>query len=85
MNWNAPKALALAMAAALAAPAAQATNGYFKIGYGTKNRGLAGAGVALGTDSLAPGVNPATLTQVGNRVDFGVELFSPKRHARLDA
>ena len=85
MKRNAIRALALAMTAALAAPAAQATNGYFKIGYGTKNRGLAGAGVALGTDALAPGVNPATLTQVGNRIDFGIELFNPRRDARLDA
>ena len=77
--------VSFAVAAALAAPAAYATNGYFKIGYGTKNRGLAGAGIAFAQDSLAPATNPAGLSFVGNRTDFGVELFSPKRDARLDA
>lgn len=72
-----------AVAAALAAPA-YATNGYFKIGYGSKNRGLAGAGIAYGQDSLAAATNPATLASVGNRVDAGVELFNPRRDAKLD-
>ncbi|MFP5504789.1 MAG: hypothetical protein ACLGH6_01190, partial [Gammaproteobacteria bacterium] len=59
--------VALAVAAAIAAPAAHATNGYFKIGYGTKNRGMAGAGLAFSQDSLAPAVNPSGLSFVGNR------------------
>jgi len=75
-----------AVAAALvAAPLAQATNGYFKIGYGSKNRGMAGAGMAFGQDSLASAINPATLTGVGNRVDAGIELFNPQREAAVDA
>ncbi|MAT65659.1 MAG: long-chain fatty acid transporter [Gammaproteobacteria bacterium] len=77
--------VSFAVAAALAAPAAYATNGYFKIGSGTKNRGMAGAGIAFSQDSLAPATNPSGLSFVGNRVDFGVELFSPKREAQLDA
>lgn len=76
--------VALAVAAAIAAPAAHATNGYFKIGYGTKNRGMAGAGIAFSQDSLAPAVNPSGLSFVGNRMDFGVELFNPNRYGRLD-
>lgn len=75
-----------AVAAALAvAPLAQATNGYFKIGYGSKNRGMAGAGMAFGQDSLAPAVNPAALTSVGSRWDAGVELFNPQREGTVDA
>ena len=58
---------------------AQATNGYFAHGYSIKNKGLAGAGVALPLDSLAASVNPAGMTEVGNRVDLGVSLFSPSR------
>lgn len=73
-----------AVAVALAAPAAYATNGYFKIGYGSKNRGLAGAGIAYGQDSLAAATNPATLASVGSRVDAGVELFNPRRDGKLD-
>ncbi len=76
--------LAAAIAVAIAAPAAHATNGYFKIGYGTKNRGLAGAGVAYAQDSLAPAANPAGLTSVGTRLDAGIELFNPQRDAKLD-
>ena len=77
--------VAAAVAAAIAAPAAYATNGYFKIGYATKNRGMAGAGIAYAQDSLAPATNPSGISFVGNRVDAGVELFNPNRDARLDA
>lgn len=76
--------VAVAVAMAIAAPAAYATNGYFKIGYGTKNRGMAGAGVAYAQDSLAPAANPAGLTSVGNRIDGGIELFGPLRSGKLD-
>ena len=76
---------AMAVSAALVAPAAHATNGYFKIGYGTKNRGMAGAGIAFSQDSLAPATNPSGIALVGNRMEAGVELFNPNRHGRLDA
>lgn len=86
MKGNVKRSLvAIAVAAAIAAPAAHATNGYFKIGYGTKNRGMAGTGIAFSQDSLAPATNPSGLSFVGNRIDFGVELFNPNRHAQLDA
>lgn len=75
----------LAMTSLLVSPLAQATNGYFKIGAGSKNRGLAGAGIAYGQDSLASAINPATLSEVGNRFDAGAELFKPKRSGELDA
>jgi long-chain fatty acid transport protein len=76
---------AMAVSAALVAPAAHATNGYFKIGYGTKNRGMAGAGIAFSQDSLAPATNPSGVALVGNRMEGGIELFNPNRHARLNA
>jgi long-chain fatty acid transport protein len=86
MNVNVNHSLvAVAVAAVLAAPAAYATNGYFKEGYGTKNRGMAGAGIAFSQDALAPATNPAGITQTGNRMDFGLELFNPNRDASLDA
>ncbi len=77
--------IATSLALALAAPAAQATNGYFKIGYGSKARAMAGVSTAYPRDSLAGVANPANLAFVGNRVDAGVELFNPRRDARLDA
>ena len=72
-------ALAVAIAVGVAAPSAYATNGYFAHGYSTKNNGLAGAGVALPEDAMAAATNPAGMAFVGNRLDVGAALFSPKR------
>ena len=72
-------ALAVAVALSLAVPSAFATNGYFAHGYGTKNKAMGGAGVALPQDSLAAATNPAGMVFVGDRYDFGMEIFSPNR------
>jgi len=69
--------LALAVAAAVAAPGAFATNGYFAHGYSIKEKGLAGTGVAMAQDSLAAATNPAGMVMVGNRMDAGASIFSP--------
>lgn len=74
-----------AVAALVVSPLANATNGYFKIGAGSKNRGLGGAGIAYAQDAMAPAINPASLSTVGNRLDAGVELFKPKRKGAVDA
>jgi long-chain fatty acid transport protein len=58
---------------------ASATNGYFAHGYGTKNKGLAGAGVALPQDALAMATNPAGIAAVGQRLDIDLALFHPTR------
>jgi long-chain fatty acid transport protein len=62
-----------------AAGMAQATNGYFSHGYGTTAKGLAGAGVAFSQDSQAAATNPAGMVHVGDRIDLGIALFSPRR------
>ena len=46
-------------AMALAAVPALATNGYFAHAYGTPYVGMAGAGVALPLNTIAPATNPA--------------------------
>ena len=56
-----------------------ATNGYFSTGYGTQSKGVAGAGVAIPTDTFAPALNPAALVFVPNQIDLGVSLFNPNR------
>lgn len=56
-----------------------ATNGYFSHGYGTKSKGMAGAGVALPQDSLIGATNPAGIVFVGNRLDISASVFSPRR------
>ena len=70
--------LALTVAGLLAAPVAQATNGYFMHGYGSKEKGMAGAGVAFNhDDSLAAATNPAAMAFVSKRLDVGLQIFSP--------
>lgn len=71
--------LALAVAAAIAAPSAFATNGYFSHGYGMKAKGLGGAATAMTNDSFGGANNPASMVWVGNRFDLGLDLFSPNR------
>ncbi len=74
------KLLTLAVIAALAAPLpAVATDGYFSHGYGMKAKGMAGAATATTSDTFGGAVNPAKMVFVGDRIDFGVDLFSPRR------
>lgn len=79
MTKSARAGLAVAVAAALSAPAAFATNGYFAHGYGTKNKGLAGGGIALPQDAMHAATNPAGMVFVGDRMDLGAAIFSPRR------
>jgi long-chain fatty acid transport protein len=77
--------LAVAVATTVVSPLANATNGYFLLGAGSKNRGVGGAGIAFPQDSMASALNPASITAVGNRVDVGGELFKPKRNGEVNA
>lgn len=77
--------VACAVTAALTIPmTAMATNGYFSHGYGTKTKGLAGAGVALSQDAMSAATNPAGMVTVGDRMDLGVALFSPSPRSYND-
>ncbi len=58
-----------------------ATNGMVPHGFGTKNKGLAGAGVALPQDAMSVATNPAGAVWVGNSWVVGAGLFSPRREA----
>jgi long-chain fatty acid transport protein len=70
----------LAVVAACCAPAfALATNGYFAHGYGMKAKGMAGASTAVAADAMGGASNPAKMVWVGDRIDFGADLFSPRR------
>lgn len=68
-----------AVTALFAAPSAFATNGYFAHGYGMKAKGMAGAATATAEDAMGGAVNPAKMVWVGDRIDFGADLFSPRR------
>lgn len=78
--------LAVAVAAAVAAPSAFATYGYFSHGYGMTAKGMAGASTAMSKDTFGGANNPASMVWVGNRTDIGLDWFSPHRKAeRTDA
>lgn len=74
-------AICAALAAAFAPGLASATDGYFADGYGIKAKGRAGSGTAMASDAFGGANNPAAMVFVGDRIDFGVDLFSPKRSA----
>ncbi|MDE2304727.1 MAG: outer membrane protein transport protein [Gammaproteobacteria bacterium] len=63
----------------LVAAVAGATNGYFTDGAGTKNAGLAGAGSADPEEAMIAATNPAGLAYVDERIEAGLQLFSPDR------
>jgi long-chain fatty acid transport protein len=72
--------LASALLAAFALPSvALATNGYFAHGYGMKAKGMGGASTAMTGDTFGGANNPATMVWAGDRLDIGVDLFSPRR------
>ena len=58
--------------------ASMATDGYFSLGYGTINKGLAGAGTGFYQASLIGG-NPAGSVFNNSQWNFGVSLFNPNR------
>ncbi len=79
---NKKSILTVAVTAALTmAGSASATNGYFAHAFSQTEAGLAGAGVAKtkNIDALAGTTNPANMVFAGDRMDFGIALFSPLR------
>jgi long-chain fatty acid transport protein len=60
-----------------------ATDGYLSSGYGLKQIGQGGAGVAMPQDALATATNPAGMVFVGNRFDFDLSLFRPIRSGSI--
>ena len=77
------RGIALLVAGCLSPVVAHATNGYFSHGYGIKAKGMAGVGIALPQDALAAATNPAGMAFVGNRADFGLDIFMPRRGADI--
>ncbi len=67
--------------ASLGAASAGATDGYFQHGYGLVAKSMGGASTAVASDTFGGATNPAKGAFVGNRIDLGLDLFSPKRSA----
>lgn len=70
---------AAAVLMALAPMGAMATNGYFSHGYGMKAKGMGGAATATASDAFGGANNPAAMVWAGDRMDIGLDLFSPRR------
>lgn len=58
---------------------ASATEGYFALGYGPAQRGVAGAGVGYSQDAMSGAINPASVATVGREMSLGLQAFSPSR------
>ena len=67
------------IAALIFSATAHATNGYFSHGYGTKSKGVAGAGVAAPMDAMDAALNPANMVLGGQQMNLGLAWFSPMR------
>ena len=65
--------------AACVSQEARATNGYYTHGLGVKNKAMAGAGTASPGDAIAIANNPAAAVLLGNRIEAGASLFTPRR------
>ncbi len=57
-----------------------ATNGYFTHGIGSKNKAMAGSGLAMPEDAISLANNPAAILSNADKIDAGVAIFSPARH-----
>jgi long-chain fatty acid transport protein len=75
-NWMTVTVLVISLGAA---GSAFATNGYFTHGIGTKNKSMAGSGIALPEDAIDMANNPAVAPFVGDQFIVGLALFSPHR------
>ncbi len=62
-----------------------ATNGYFTHGIGTKNKAMAGAGIAMPEDPIAIANNPAAALATTGKFDLGISVFSPSRSYQTTA
>jgi len=68
VNWTSASAFVLGV---FIAGSAFATNGYFTHGTGSKNKGMAGAGIALPQDAVDSVNNPAVAVWVGENMQIG--------------
>ena len=63
---------------------AMASNGLFALGYGAKQVGIAGSGVAFPQDALIASINPAGVAFVGEQNNINLQYFSPSRNYTVD-
>ena len=69
----------LTLIATTATMSANATNGYFRLGYGANSIAMGGTGTALAQDGLAAASNPAVIFGVEQDVTVELSVFNPQR------
>ena len=79
MQLNKRTQLATAIVTLLFTAPLWATNGYFMHGTGSKNKGLAGGGLAMPEDAISVANNPAAALANAGKYDLGLAFFSPRR------
>jgi long-chain fatty acid transport protein len=62
-----------------------ATNGLYQHGYGSRQNGIAGGGVAFPQDPLIASINPAGVVYVGRKNEIDLVWFSPRREYTVNA
>ncbi len=72
--------IAALVAIVAASGSAFATDGYFAHGYGMKAKGMGGAATAMASDAMGGANNPASMVWAGDRLDLGLDFFSPRRN-----
>jgi len=72
------------LSAVLITPNVSATNGLYSIGYGAKQTGIAGSGVAFAQDPLIAALNPAGVVEVGDQSVINLQFFSPSREYTVE-
>ena len=74
----------LILSSCILTPNAMASNGLFAPGYGAKQMGIAGSGVAFPQDALIASINPAGVVFVGEQNNINLHYFSPSRSYTVD-
>jgi long-chain fatty acid transport protein len=75
---------ALLLSTAFIAPIASATNGLYSIGYGARQTGIAGSGVAFPQDPLIAAINPAGVVFASHHSEINLQYFAPMREYTID-
>lgn len=76
--------LLVVLSSAAAPWTADATNGYFPIGFGMKTEAMGGVGIAFPQDANAAGANPAGMALVDPQFNMSMAAFIPPRRVAAE-
>lgn len=79
MSFKKTSYAALVASISLASGTADATNGYFRLGYSANSIAMGGASTATAQDAMAGASNPALALNIDTNFTAAVSLFAPDR------